>query len=65
MKFYAHSTELKDKSNWHSLEEHLKQVGDKASDFALHLQYIINIKPIMLSYRFFKKIIIICTHIVE
>ena len=34
MKFYAHSTEQVDKSDWQPLDEHLKEVGKLAEQFA-------------------------------
>ena len=32
--FYAHSTENKDKADWHRLSDHLKKVGERAEEFA-------------------------------
>ena len=34
MTYYAHSTDNPDKKDWQSLEEHLKNVANRASDFA-------------------------------
>ncbi|MAZ69986.1 CRISPR-associated endonuclease Cas3'' [Porticoccus sp.] len=36
MKFYAHSTEQQNKSDWQGLSEHLTSVGDLAEEFAAH-----------------------------
>ncbi|MCF6267378.1 MAG: hypothetical protein L3J57_12655 [Desulfuromusa sp.] len=34
MKFYAHSTDNPDKSDWQTLENHLQGVADLAEEFA-------------------------------
>ncbi|MED1471764.1 CRISPR-associated helicase Cas3' [Bacillus salipaludis] len=34
MKYYAHSTNNKDKSDWHLLKDHLNDVANRASEFA-------------------------------